>query len=74
MVVDHFGWPTQLDDNGRRNHLDRLARLAAKRNVATRIDAIGTIYGTWTIVSASLHRPDRVVGGELDAGGGGRAG
>jgi MFS family permease len=41
IVVDHFGWPTELDDNGRRNHLDRLARLAAKRNVATRIDANG---------------------------------
>ena len=48
VVVDHFGWPTDLSDAGRRIHLDRLARLAAKPNVATRLDAIGTIFGAWT--------------------------
>ena len=29
-------------------HMDRLAGLAASGNVATRIDAIGTIFGDWT--------------------------
>ena len=48
IVVDHFGWPTQLDDAGRGIHLDRLAELAANPNVATRLDAIGTIFGAWT--------------------------
>jgi predicted TIM-barrel fold metal-dependent hydrolase len=48
IVVDHFGWPTQLDDAGRRMHLDRLAELATNPNVATRVDAIGTIFGAWT--------------------------
>ena len=48
IVVDHFGWPTQLDDAGRRIHLDRLAELAANPSVATRLDAIGTIFGAWT--------------------------
>ena len=49
IVVDHFGWPTQLDDAGRRIHLDRLAELATNPNVATRIDAMGTIFGAWTV-------------------------
>jgi predicted TIM-barrel fold metal-dependent hydrolase len=48
IVLDHFGWPTQLDDVGRRAHLARLAELAASPNVATRLDAIGTIFGAWT--------------------------
>ncbi|CAG7634889.1 amidohydrolase family protein [Rhodococcus opacus] len=48
IVVDHFGWPSDLSDSGRRVHLERLARLAVQRNVATRIDAIGTIFGSWT--------------------------
>jgi predicted TIM-barrel fold metal-dependent hydrolase len=48
IVVDHFGWPTDLGDAGRRIHLDRLAELAARPNVATRLDAIGTIFGAWT--------------------------
>ena len=49
IVVDHFGWPTRLDDAGRASHLDRLAELAANPNVATRIDAMGTIFGAWTV-------------------------
>ncbi|MGH3676983.1 MAG: amidohydrolase family protein [Mycobacterium sp.] len=48
MVVDHFGWPDDLSATGRRIHLARLAPLAARPNVATRIDAIGTIFGSWT--------------------------
>ena len=48
IVVDHFGWPTDLGNAGRRIHLDRLAELAANPNVATRLDAIGTIFGEWT--------------------------
>jgi predicted TIM-barrel fold metal-dependent hydrolase len=48
IVVDHFGWPTDLSDAGRHSHLDRLAELAARPNVATRLDTIGTIFGAWT--------------------------
>jgi predicted TIM-barrel fold metal-dependent hydrolase len=48
IVLDHFGWPTDLTDAGRRVHLGRLADLAALPNVATRLDAIGTIFGSWT--------------------------
>ena len=49
IVIDHFGWPTQLDAAGRRLHLDRLAGLAANPNVGTRLDALGTIFGAWTV-------------------------
>jgi len=49
IVVDHFGWPTDLSDGGRRTHLDRVEELAARPNVATRLDAIGTIFGAWTV-------------------------
>lgn len=48
VVVDHFGWPSDLSDAGRDRHLDRLAALAARPNVATRFDALGTIFGSWT--------------------------
>jgi predicted TIM-barrel fold metal-dependent hydrolase len=48
IVLDHFGWPTDLSDAGRHTHLDRLGELAARPNVATRLDAIGTIFGPWT--------------------------
>ena len=48
IVLDHFGWPTDLSDAGRRMHTERLADVAACPNVATRIDAIGTIFGAWT--------------------------
>jgi predicted TIM-barrel fold metal-dependent hydrolase len=48
IVLDHFGWPTDLSEAGRRIHLDRLAELAARPNVGTRLDAIGTIFGAWT--------------------------
>ncbi len=49
IVIDHFGWPTDLSDAGRRIHLDRLAELATMPNVATRLDAVGTIFGAWTV-------------------------
>jgi predicted TIM-barrel fold metal-dependent hydrolase len=74
IVVDHFGWPTQLDAAGRRNHLDRLAALADRPNVATRLDALGTIFGAWTVdevrpwLTAVVDRfgPDRcMVGSDL---------
>src|SRR5262249_34553817 len=45
IVLDHFGWPTDLSDPGRRTHLDRLAEVTASPNVATRLDAVGTIFG-----------------------------
>jgi hypothetical protein len=67
IVVDHFGWPTDLSDAGRRTHLDRLGELAASHNVATRLDAIGTIFGAWTteqvrpwlVAIVALFGPDR---------------
>jgi predicted TIM-barrel fold metal-dependent hydrolase len=51
IVIDHFGWPEVSpgrDDMA--GHMDLLAGLAASGNVATRIDAIGTIFGDWTLV------------------------
>jgi predicted TIM-barrel fold metal-dependent hydrolase len=51
LVVDHFGWPEDLSASGRRTHLQRLAPLAAQATVVTRIDAIGTIFGSWTTES-----------------------
>jgi predicted TIM-barrel fold metal-dependent hydrolase len=48
IVVDHFGWPTELSEAGRQSHLERLAELAAMLNVATRLDAVGTVFGPWT--------------------------
>jgi predicted TIM-barrel fold metal-dependent hydrolase len=48
IVVDHFGWPTELSEAGRQIHLERLAEFAAMPNVATRLDAIGTVFGAWT--------------------------
>ncbi len=47
LVLDHFGWPEDLSDAGRRAHLALLHRVAEEPNVATRIDAIGTIFGAW---------------------------
>jgi predicted TIM-barrel fold metal-dependent hydrolase len=46
IVLDHFGWPDDLSDAGRRAHLKALAPLADLQ-VATRIDALGTIFGDW---------------------------
>ena len=50
IIVDHFGWPEAGpggDDLS--GHMHRLASLAAAGNVATRIDALGTIFGDWTL-------------------------
>mgnify|MGYP001171441689 CR=1 FL=1 len=47
VVVDHFGWPEDLSDAGRRAHLALLRQVADEPNVATRIDAIGTIFRDW---------------------------
>jgi predicted TIM-barrel fold metal-dependent hydrolase len=50
IVIDHFGWPEAGPDGAdRAGHMRRLARLAAAGNVAARIDAIGTIFGGWTV-------------------------
>jgi predicted TIM-barrel fold metal-dependent hydrolase len=74
IVVDHFGWPTELSDAGLQTHLDRLAALAARPNVATRLDAIGTIFGAWTseqvgpwlLEIVALFGPDRcMLGSDL---------
>jgi predicted TIM-barrel fold metal-dependent hydrolase len=74
IVLDHFGWPTDLSDAGRQTHLDRLAELAARPNVATRLDAIGTIFGAWTAAQVrpwllkvvDLFGPDRcMLGSDL---------
>jgi predicted TIM-barrel fold metal-dependent hydrolase len=47
VVLDHFGWPEDLSAAGRRAHLALLQRAADEPNVATRIDAIGTIFRAW---------------------------
>ena len=50
IVIDHFGWPEAgLGGTGLAGHIQRLAGLAAADNAATRIDAIGTIFGDWTL-------------------------
>jgi predicted TIM-barrel fold metal-dependent hydrolase len=50
IVVDHFGWPAAGPGGAdRAGHMHRLASLAAFANVATRIDALGTIFGDWTL-------------------------
>jgi predicted TIM-barrel fold metal-dependent hydrolase len=49
VVVDHFGWPADTDASAVPHHLELLAPFAAAPNVATRIDAIGTIFGDWTV-------------------------
>ncbi|MEV0456600.1 amidohydrolase family protein [Catellatospora methionotrophica] len=48
VVLDHFGWPTDLTAAGSRAHAARLAEVAAAPNTATRVDALGTIFGDWT--------------------------
>jgi hypothetical protein len=40
--------PTQPTGEGLDEHLTRLAEVAAVPTVATRIDAIGTIFGDWS--------------------------
>jgi predicted TIM-barrel fold metal-dependent hydrolase len=74
VLLDHFGWPTDLSDAGRRIHLDRLAELEARPNVATRLDAIGTMFGAWTAervgpwlrAIVALFGPDRcMLGSDL---------
>ena len=50
IVIDHFGWPAPGPGGwDLAGHVRRLAGLAAADNVATRIDAIGTIFGNWTL-------------------------
>jgi predicted TIM-barrel fold metal-dependent hydrolase len=53
VVLDHFGWPDDLSETGRRAHLKSLAPIA-ESGVSTRIDAIGTIFGDW---EATTLRP-----------------
>jgi predicted TIM-barrel fold metal-dependent hydrolase len=74
IVLDHFGWPTDLNEVGQRTHLDRLAELATSSNVATRLDAVGTIFGAWTteqlrpwlLAIVALFGPDRcMLGSDL---------
>jgi predicted TIM-barrel fold metal-dependent hydrolase len=47
VVLDHFGWPADPSPAGRRAHLALLQRLADEPNVATRVDALGTVFGAW---------------------------
>jgi predicted TIM-barrel fold metal-dependent hydrolase len=51
IVVDHFGWPESPSQDRLPRHRERLAAIAAASNTATRIDAIGTIFGDWTTES-----------------------
>lgn len=48
IVVDHFGWPQNPSEEELPRHRERLSAVAAASNTATRIDAIGTIFGDWT--------------------------
>jgi predicted TIM-barrel fold metal-dependent hydrolase len=48
IVVDHFGWPQSPTEEELGPHRERLSTIAAASNTATRIDAIGTIFGDWT--------------------------
>jgi predicted TIM-barrel fold metal-dependent hydrolase len=48
IVVDHFGWPENTNIEALASHRERLLAIAAAPNTATRIDAIGTIFGDWT--------------------------
>ena len=48
IVVDHFGWPEDLTEQALAAHRERLFAIASESNTATRIDAIGTIFGEWT--------------------------
>jgi predicted TIM-barrel fold metal-dependent hydrolase len=47
IVVDHFGWPENPIEAQLGPHRERLSAIAAAPNAATRIDAIGTIFGDW---------------------------
>ncbi len=50
IVVDHFGWPPAGPRGGGLDeHVQRLAGVAAAGDGATRIDAIGTIFGDWAL-------------------------
>jgi predicted TIM-barrel fold metal-dependent hydrolase len=48
IVVDHFGWPDNPNEDELDTHRERLSAIARAPNTATRIDAIGTIFGDWT--------------------------
>jgi predicted TIM-barrel fold metal-dependent hydrolase len=48
IVLDHFGWPENPSEEELPRHRERLDAIAAAPNTATRIDAIGTIFGNWT--------------------------
>jgi predicted TIM-barrel fold metal-dependent hydrolase len=74
IVVDHFGWPENPTEEALAPHLERLCAIADAPNTATRIDAIGTIFGDWTIerirpwLRAAIHTfgPERcMLGSDL---------
>ncbi len=48
IVVDHFGWPENPSEAALASHRERLSAIASASNAATRIDAIGTVFGDWT--------------------------
>ncbi len=48
IVVDHFGWPENPTEEALAVHREQLSAIASESNTATRIDAIGTIFGDWT--------------------------
>src|SRR5437016_3151160 len=48
IVIDHFGWPENPTGEELGPHRERLSAIAAEPNTATRIDAIGTVFGDWT--------------------------
>ena len=74
IVVDHFGWPQNPTEDAVGRHRDRLSAIAAASNTATRIDAIGTIFGAWTTdrvrpwlrAATDIFGPDRcMLGSDL---------
>ena len=48
IVVDHFGWPENSSEEALTAHGERLSAIASASNTATRIDAIGTVFGDWS--------------------------
>jgi predicted TIM-barrel fold metal-dependent hydrolase len=48
IVIDHFGWPENPSEEALASHGVRLSAIASASNTATRIDAVGTVFGDWT--------------------------
>src|SRR5262249_7089866 len=49
IVLAHSGWRRELTESALPDHSEPPAPSTAAPNVAPRIDAIGTIFGDWTV-------------------------